>query len=98
VPGTVAIQGIGIAFLMWNVTYPLVVFNPCKHRVLFMVVLAQQVIGLVGESVIYLTLPAGHQVLGESIMRFIVFDAAGLILLTLGFLLTLKRFSKRPAP
>jgi hypothetical protein len=93
VPGTVAIQGIGIAFLMWNATYPLVIFNPRKYRALFVVVLVQQIIGLVGESIIYLALPAGHQVLGESILRFIVFDAAGLLLLAVGFALTLKRFA-----
>lgn len=58
VPGRVATQGIGIAFLMWNCTYPLVIWRPERHRALASVVLAQQVVGLVGESLIRATLPA----------------------------------------
>lgn len=34
VPGRVATQGIGIAFLMWNCTYPPVIWQPCRHRAL----------------------------------------------------------------
>ena len=44
VPGRVATQGIGIAFLMWNCTYPLVIWRPERHRALASVVLAQQVV------------------------------------------------------
>ena len=86
-PGKVAIQGIGIAFLMWNATYPLVIINPSKHRTLFAVVLAQQLIGLVGESAILLTLEAGHALLRASILRFIAFDGAGLVLMAIAFAL-----------
>ena len=57
VPGRVATQGIGIAFLMWNCTYPPVIWQPCRHRALAGVVLAQQIVGLVGESLIRATLP-----------------------------------------
>ena len=74
VPGRVATQGIGIAFLMWNCTYPLVIWRPERHRALASVVLAQQVVGLVGESLIRATLPAG-------IDLFIAFDAIGLVLM-----------------
>ena len=49
VPGRVATQGIGIAFLMWNCTYPPVIWQPCRHRALAGVVLAQQIVGLVGH-------------------------------------------------
>ena len=31
--GRVATQGIGVAFLMWNCTYPLVIWQPWRHRV-----------------------------------------------------------------
>ena len=87
-PGLAALQGIGVTFLMWNATYPPVIIHPDRHRVLFIVVLAQQVIGLIGESIILLTLPEGHELLVESIMRFIAFDAGGLILLLAAFFLS----------
>ncbi|MFR7404629.1 MAG: hypothetical protein ACLUW6_08530 [Coriobacteriaceae bacterium] len=79
VPGRVATQGIGIAFLMWNCTYPLVIWRPERHRA--SVVLAQQVVGLVGESLIRATLPAGRDLLASSIDLFIAFDAIGLVLM-----------------
>ncbi|MCL1880441.1 MAG: hypothetical protein FWF71_07540 [Actinomycetia bacterium] len=90
-PGSVAIRGIGIAFLMWNATYPLVIINPVKFRVLYIIVLVQQIIGLLGEGSILATLPAGHSVLADGIARFVAFDLAGLTLLLAGFLLVYKK-------
>jgi len=87
-PGLAALQGIGVTFLMWNVTYPLVIVRPDRYRVLFVVVLAQQLVGLIGESFILLTLPEGHAMLASGISRFIVFDAAGLVLMLIGFFLS----------
>lgn len=81
VPGRVGIQGIGIAFLMWNCTYPLVIWRPERHRTLAGVVLAQQVVGLIGETLIRATLPFGHDLLASSIDLFIAFDALGLALM-----------------
>ena len=89
--GIAAIQGIGFAFLMWNATYPPVIIKPARQRVLFLVIIFQQVIGLVGDAIIYYQLPEVHLVLAESILRFIIFDSAGLVLLILGFFLTRKR-------
>lgn len=85
VPGRVAAQGIGVAFLMWNCTYPLVIWQPRRHTALAGVVLAQQVVGLVGESFIRATLPAGHSLLVSSIDLFITFDATGLVLMGTSF-------------
>ncbi len=83
--GAVAVQGLGIAFLMWNATYPAVIANPRRFRALGAVVLAQQAIGLAGESWIRLSLPGGHAVLAASIERFIAFDAFGLALMAATF-------------
>ena len=85
VAGEAAVRGLGVAFLMWNATYPLVIANPVKHRALAGVVIAQQVIGLVGESAILAMLPAGHDVLAGGILRFIAFDAAGLVIMVAAF-------------
>lgn len=90
VAGEAAVRGLGVAFLMWNATYPAVIASPRRFRALYVVVLVQQAIGLVGESAILLGLPAGHDVLAASILRFIAFDAAGLIVVAAAFAWLLK--------
>lgn len=65
--------------------------SPRRFRALFAVVLVQQAIGLAGESFILWGLPAGHEVLAGSILRFIAFDAAGLVLMGAAFLALRKR-------
>lgn len=85
VPGEAAVRGLGVAFLMWNVTYPLVIWQPRRQRTLFAVVLAQQAVGLIGETWLLLSLPVGHKALASSITRFIVFDGAGLVLMAAAF-------------
>ena len=80
VPGAAAVRGLGVAFLMWNATYPAVIANPRRFRALYAVVLVQQAVGLAGESWILLSLPAA-----ASIVRFIAFDAAGLVLMAAAF-------------
>ena len=82
VPGEAAVRGIGVAFLMWNATYPAVIASPRRFRALAVVAVAQQLIGLAGESFILATLPQGHAMLAASITRFIAFDAGGLALMT----------------
>ena len=78
VPGQVLVRGIGILFLMWNATYPPVLVRPDRHRALFAVMLAQQAIGVAGETWMWLMLPPGHGDLWATGLRFISFDAAGL--------------------
>ena len=82
------VRSFGICFLMWNATYPPVIVKPGKYRVLFAVVIAQQVIGLVGESLLYFGLGPDLSILASSVLRFIAFDAAGLVLLACAFLVT----------
>lgn len=91
VPGDTAVRALGLAFLMWNATYPPVIWRPARYRELFGVVLAQQAIGLLGESWLLLTLPAGHEAIASSIARFAVFDGVGLALLAAAFALTRSR-------
>lgn len=89
--GSATLQGVGVAFLMWNATYPAVIVSPNRFRSLFVVVLIQQVIGLVGETWIITHLGPGTEVLVGSILRFIIFDGVGLILLVIAFALTRKK-------
>ena len=76
--GIVALRGIGVAFLMWNATYPAVIWDPARFRALAFVVLVQQGIGLAGESWIYLGIPAEYPALMATIRAFIAFDGFGL--------------------
>ena len=83
--GLAAVQGIGVAFLMWNCTYPAVIASPKRFFALAVVVLVQQTVGLVGETAILLQLPAGYETLAASVVRFIQFDAFGLALMGVAF-------------
>ncbi len=90
VVGNAAIQGIGVAFLMWNATYPAFIIFPRRFKVLGWVIIAQQLIGLIGESCILvglLGLPdvSSYSVLASSIERFIAFDAGGLLIMSASF-------------
>ena len=86
VPGELIIQSFGLLFLMWNATYPLVLLSPHTQRSLFGVILAQQFIGLLGETWLLLKLPAGHPALYATGLRFVVFDGFGLLIMGLAFL------------
>ncbi|MEG0302284.1 hypothetical protein [Gordonibacter sp.] len=99
IAGETAVRGLGVAFLMWNATYPAVIASPRRFRALYVVVLVQQAIGLVGESMIRLGLPAGHADLAASIDQFVAFDAAGLVLMagTFAALLVADRRAARCA-
>ena len=86
-----AIAGVGVAFAMWNVTYlPIIVF-PYKFTMLFGVVVAQQIIGLAGETYLYLGLGPAQAIVASSIMRFIIFDTIGLVLLIIALTLSMRR-------
>lgn len=95
IPGQVAIQGFGILFLMWNVTYLPVIWSPSRHRGFFAVVLVQQAIGVAGETMLALTMPPGHDRLLATGLRFLRFDAAALVLMLVAFVATLRHARAR---
>jgi hypothetical protein len=77
-----------VLFVMWNVPYLVALWHPRRNRVSLWEALVMQLIGLIGESAILLFLPAGYAVLRASILRFIAFDAAGVVMLGAALLLT----------
>ena len=79
--GEAMLRGLGVLFLMWNVPYAVAMWNPIRYRISLYEALVMQTIGLVGESIIYATVPEIHSLVRGSIMRFIAFDALGLLLL-----------------
>lgn len=83
------VAGLGVAFLMWNATYPAVIANPRRFQALYVVVLAQQAIGFVGETFIWLHLAQaglGDGLMSAGILRFMAFDGAGLALMLAAFI------------
>lgn len=90
IPGAAAVRGTGILFLMWNVPYLVALWNPRKYRIVLNIAIVMQLIGLVGESLILVSLPVVHAILSGSITRFVIFDASGLILLAAAHFLNRK--------
>jgi hypothetical protein len=83
--GEAAIRGFGVLFLMWNVPYLYAVKDPIRHQLALTFALLMQGIGLLGESYIFSTLTAEHIQLRNSILRFIIFDGIGLVLLFIAY-------------
>lgn len=90
VPGEAVVRGFGVLFLMWAVPFVPAILHPVRHRVAFTCVLAMQVIGLAGESLMLAALPAGHDALRATGLRFIAFDGAGLVVLAAAFIGTIR--------
>ena len=90
VPGQVIIQGMGLLFLMWNVPYIIAILDPLRHFTSLIEAVIMQAIGVFGESILLSLMPGDHAMIKASTMQFIVFDAGGLILLVIGFFITLR--------
>jgi hypothetical protein len=84
-PGEVAVRGFGLLFLMWAVPFVPAIVHPTRYRVAFVCVLAMQAIGLIGESLMLAALPAGHDMLRATGLRFIAFDGIGLVVLLVAY-------------
>ncbi|MDY6875535.1 MAG: hypothetical protein SWK90_04945 [Chloroflexota bacterium] len=96
VAGKALVRGMGILFLMWNVTYPLAIWHPWRYRWLFLIIIVQQAIGLTGETWMLLTLPPGHTALAATGQRFIAFDGGGLAAMLITLVLMHRGRSRKP--
>ncbi len=83
IPGKVLVQGLGILFLMWNVPYVFACWNPIRNRLSLLEANLMQFIGLVGETLLYSSLPPTETILRATVSRFILFDGIGLVFLLL---------------
>jgi hypothetical protein len=79
--GEAMVRGLAVLFLMWNVPYAVALWHPARFRVSLYEACAMQGIGLIGESLIYLSLSPALAVARASVGRFILFDAIGLLAL-----------------
>lgn len=97
VPGRAAIVGYGILFLMWQVPYVFALLHPLRFKISLWQALIMQIIGVIGESILRATIPEEYQLLRGAILRFIAFDAAGVLLL-LGALVIIRGQKYHPSP
>jgi hypothetical protein len=81
VSGPALIQAIAILFLMWNVPYAVAFWDPIHHRLSLLEAITMQVIGLLGETLIYFSLTSVPAPLTTALLRFILFDTFGLLAL-----------------
>jgi hypothetical protein len=94
VVGEAALRGMAVLFLMWNVPYAVAFWNPLRYRISLYEAIAMQTIGLVGETIIFLTLPDIHIQARAAIWRFIIFDGVGLLVLIAAALLSKSKKSQ----
>jgi hypothetical protein len=80
-------RSIGISFLLWNCTYPLPIFKPDRYHTVFGIVVFQQAVALILETWLLFTLGPEQQVLADAIVKFIRFDAPGIVFLSFAFFL-----------
>jgi hypothetical protein len=81
IPGKAAVQGFAVLFVMWNIPYLVALWNPRRHRLSLWEALVMQCVGVIGESLILFSIPIEHSVLHTSLLRFISFDAVGVVCL-----------------
>jgi hypothetical protein len=89
--GEAMVRGMGVLFLMWNVPYAVALWHPVRYRISLYEAAVMQGIGLLGESLIYFSLPAVHFIARGSIARFILFDGLGLLALLVAIWLTRRK-------
>jgi len=88
IPGNIAISGFGLLFLMWNIPYAFALWNPYKHRISLIQALLMQLIGCIGEIALYFRIPENQfLLLRSSLLRFILFDSVGFLLLVFASLI-----------
>ena len=80
-PGEIAVAGIGVLFLMWQVPYVFALLHPVRFRISLWQALIMQAIGVTGETILLFTIPGEYQLLRGSIIRFTIFDGAGILFL-----------------
>jgi len=89
--GQKLVQGMGILFLMWNVPYIWALLHPVRNRISLISAVIMQSIGFFGETLLWISLPTGHEALNATVIRFMAFDGGGLLALIFAWLVTRKQ-------
>ena len=85
------LQGLGLLFLMWNIPYLFALADPIKHITSLKESVIMQAIGVIGESILLQSVQAEYLALHASVIRFIIFDGAGLLFLLLALWISLRK-------
>lgn len=85
--GKPVVRAFGLLFLMWNIPYIFALAHPLRHRVSLIEAVIMQGLALAGESAILWMDGPFAEVVQMSILRFIVFDGIGLVLLLAALLI-----------
>lgn len=80
------LRALGLLFVMWNVPYAFACYHPVKFRTSLVEALIMQAIGLAGETWILYSADYQNPAITVSVQRFILFDGAGLLLLSGAYL------------
>jgi DNA-binding phage protein len=89
VPGRAAVAGYGILFLMWQVPYIFAFLHPVRFRISLWSAFIKHLIGVVAESILLSTIPSEYGLLRTSIVRFIIFDGSGVLMILAALVFTL---------
>ena len=79
IPGEAAVKGFAVLFVMWNIPYLVALWQPWRHRLSLWEALVMQSVGVIGESLILVSIPLDHSTLHVSLLRFTIFDAVGVL-------------------
>jgi hypothetical protein len=79
--GEIAVIGTGLLFIMWNIPYIFALIHPIKNKISLVEAVVMQGIGFLGESILYIQIGGQHAILKSSILRFMIFDGFGFLLL-----------------
>jgi len=88
--GKAVIQALGLLFLMWNIPYLFALIQPVRNRVSLIEANIMQALGVIGETGILINLHGSHPVLSASMIRFIIFDGSGLLLMLAALVISQK--------
>lgn len=96
IPGEMAVAGVGLLFLMWNVPYAFALWNPIKNYISLLQATIMQFLGVIGETALLFRFSTqNNPILASSIQRFIYFDSAGLILLLLAMIIVYRNLKQQ---
>jgi hypothetical protein len=90
VPGETAVRGVGVLFVMWSIPYLVAIWHPARYRLALGLALAMQITGVLGECLVLAGVPVDFALLRSSLLRFIVFDFTGVLLLAGAYFLVRK--------
>lgn len=93
--GEAMVRAMGLLFLMWNVPYLFALIAPVRNHTSLLEAFLMQIIAVTGESLLLVFLQGDHITLRQSVMRFIYFDATGVLLLAVSLAIT---YRKKPVP